>query len=97
MDGPHELRAELATQAADVRVDGPLPRPVPPAPHLGQQLLAREHGAGPGGERAQQIELRGCEVLLAVAARRGGGLRVETQRADPDRLTGWLRPSLHAP
>ena len=83
--------ADLAPQAADVRVDRPLARPVAPAPHLGQQLLAREHGAGAGGEHPQQFELGRRQVLLLAvdghAARRG----IEVQRTVPDRRPAGAR------
>ena len=71
--GPHPLGAELAAQPADVGVDRAVPGAVAPAPHVGEQLVAGEHHAGPRGEQREQVELGRREVhLVGADAPRGG-------------------------
>src|SRR5262249_42471085 len=65
--GAHDLVAELPAQRAHVGVDGAGTGPVVVAPHLGEQLLAREHARRTPREVREQIELGGGEVHELVA------------------------------
>src|SRR5436190_17052768 len=49
----HVTGPELAAQAAHMRIHRALAGAVPPAPHVGEQLLARVHHAGAGCEQRQ--------------------------------------------
>src|SRR5690606_41249102 len=49
-----EVRAELAAQCLDVRVDGAGAAGVRPVPDLGEQALAREHGLGGAREHHEE-------------------------------------------
>src|SRR3954470_21940915 len=50
MHRSHDVVAELAAQRAHVRVDGARARAVVVAPHLAEQLLAREHTLRSSGQ-----------------------------------------------
>src|SRR5690349_20537744 len=68
VDGAADLVTELLANRSDVRIDRAGPVLAVVAPHLGEQHLAAEHGAAPGREADEQVELDGAEVhRLAVA------------------------------
>src|SRR3954470_16239387 len=54
--GADQVGAELAAQRLDVAVDGTRAGSVGPAPHLGEEPLAGQHGPRPAGEVDQQVE-----------------------------------------
>ena len=75
VDGADDVGTELATHGTNVRVDRPRARPVVVAPHLHQQLPAREHLARVRSEVGEQVELGGREVHGVVAAGGRAGWR----------------------
>src|SRR5439155_12602421 len=83
-------------QAAHEDVDRAVAVRLAPAPHLLQQLVARDHTAAIKGERVQQLELGWREACALAADERLHLARVDAQLLDLDRLAAALLRRTHA-
>src|SRR5262249_61552895 len=73
--------AELDAETAHVDVHGARLAEIVVAPHLAQQLFARQHAALVMDQESEQVELAACERELASAHRGFTAQRVERQFA----------------
>ena len=86
---------ELATKIADVHAQCVRLRLVRCSPDLSQQLTMREHLAGMGCERAQQIILSGCQMNLLIVNSHHPMHPIDLERTEAKRRLllprGWRR------
>ena len=78
-----------------VDVDGLVPAVGLP-PDLGQDLFARHHDTGPGGQEGEQVELTPGQVQWPVVQYGFAALGVDGQSADPEHLGDGSRTAAEA-
>ena len=66
-------------------INRPRARSVHPVPHVFEELLAREHGAGGESEAHEEVVFGGGEVRLGAATRDSPRVAVDVEIAEIDR------------